>query len=784
MEFKDTYFYDEVREGYYVPGLMKKCWAAQLEVLNDIDKVCRENDLEYFAEWGTLLGAVRHGGFIPWDDDLDICMKRESYDRFLEIIEREWKDKYIIANFHTEDERSDFLTRIANINHFRFDDEFLEKYHEFPFAAGIDVFPMDYAPPKGKEKEYLDLMKYIITVAEGENNPKITKEQLNAAIRNIEKDYKVRINRNKPIKSQIYQVADKLCGKFKYEETDDITLMPVWLMDNNYKIPKDLYRKAIRIPFENTTIPVPVGYDEILRRKYGNYMKPVRSWDSHEYPYYKKQEIQLKNNYDIEFSKYHFKKIDLERMLPESLKAQLMEFLPLVEEAHEELRLRNGLLHSEESEVEVDEVLNDVAIILGDCQEGAIAMGNLIEGVLGEGTGTVSLLEEYCELVYEAGESFSTESIAKMDNQLQQVIESVEKNIPKDAGTFLNLIKDVVEEEKNKRDKKLIFFIVSKVSEWKYIENIYNQCISEGDDAYVMPVPYYDKSFTGKLTKEHYEGELFDKSLQFMSYEMYDLQAGHPDIIYTQNAFDEANFTCSIAPNYYSSRIKNYTDRLIYVPPFETEEINEADDRCIGIMEEYAVVPGVIHADTVYAQSDNIRRRYIERLINAAGKDTADIWEEKIQVNPWLKNSKGSSEKNEKDYPLEWNAILKDAEDKYKKVLLYVVSAGFVASNSKKAIKKIRRTIEMLNTCSDDIAVIWRLDKAIPEALKDDEENVLEEYHQLINEVKHNGKIVVDETEEMDAVIGLADAFYGDGCVEATKCRVLGKPVMLQNIDV
>lgn len=61
---------------------MKHAWAAQLEVLNDIDKACTENGIQYFAEWGTLLGAVRHHGFIPWDDDMDICMKRADYEKF------------------------------------------------------------------------------------------------------------------------------------------------------------------------------------------------------------------------------------------------------------------------------------------------------------------------------------------------------------------------------------------------------------------------------------------------------------------------------------------------------------------------------------------------------------------------------------------------------------------------------------------------------------------------------------------------------------------------------
>ena len=76
----------------------QKLWDVQLDILNLIDQVCSKNDLQYSLYAGTLLGAVRHKGFIPWDDDLDICMPREDYEKFLKI----WKDEdhpgYILQN--------------------------------------------------------------------------------------------------------------------------------------------------------------------------------------------------------------------------------------------------------------------------------------------------------------------------------------------------------------------------------------------------------------------------------------------------------------------------------------------------------------------------------------------------------------------------------------------------------------------------------------------------------------------------------------------------------------
>ena len=83
IQFDEHFFEEEEREGFVVSSMMKKAWAAQLEVLAEVDKICRKYDIQYFADWGTLIGAIRHKGFIPWDDDMDIAMKREGYLKFL-----------------------------------------------------------------------------------------------------------------------------------------------------------------------------------------------------------------------------------------------------------------------------------------------------------------------------------------------------------------------------------------------------------------------------------------------------------------------------------------------------------------------------------------------------------------------------------------------------------------------------------------------------------------------------------------------------------------------------
>ena len=81
--FPENYFDTETRSRFTIGRLMKSNWAAQLEVLEVLKEICAKHNILFFAGFGTLIGAVRHKGFIPWDDDIDVTMKRSDYMRFL-----------------------------------------------------------------------------------------------------------------------------------------------------------------------------------------------------------------------------------------------------------------------------------------------------------------------------------------------------------------------------------------------------------------------------------------------------------------------------------------------------------------------------------------------------------------------------------------------------------------------------------------------------------------------------------------------------------------------------
>lgn len=312
MKFDKSFFEAEVRDGFYVTSEMKQVWAAQLEVLNDVDKACRENGIQYFAEWGTLLGAVRHHGFIPWDDDMDICMKRPDYNRFLEIAEKIMPSNYKIYNLKSHNNDGNMVSRIINTDQISYDAEKLKKYHGVPYVIGLDIFPLDYISDNKEDDELqsnvIVMISSIMNVIKSiqDNNVQLDEEnltQINMQLSQVENICGVTINREDDIVQQLNILIDRMCGIYRENEAEYITIMLLWVGGKNYRFPKKYYDKAIRIPFENTTIPVPYAYDSILKKKYGDYMQLVHTWDSHDYPFFESQK-KIIENAGVDINKY------------------------------------------------------------------------------------------------------------------------------------------------------------------------------------------------------------------------------------------------------------------------------------------------------------------------------------------------------------------------------------------------------------------------------------------------------------------------------------------------
>lgn len=765
MQFPKNYFEDEVRDGFYVSGMMKRAWAAQLEILNDIDKVCKKHGIQYFAEWGTLLGAIRHGGFVPWDDDMDICMKRKDYDTFLKVAPAEMSEWYAFLNFEHSDENNyrcdDFLTRLYNGNRIRLDKQFLDKFHGFPYVAGMDIFPLDYVAPTKEEDEMLcEQVKILSTMAQTINS--FEAEERENYLQQIEKTFDVKLDRSKSVRIQLYLLADRICAGYGEKESDYLASMALRTL-NDYKVPKEYYSDAIPVPFENTQIPVPIGYDGILKIKYGDYMKPVRDGGAHEYPFYRRQEIQYEENHPPIFKGYDFTAEDIKRgeaMENNSLKSIAANMTELFLKAHASIA----------AAFEAGDMMG-AAGLLEDCQDGAIALGTKIEEVKKEGFVTVGILEQYCEVLYTIHEAILEQTDIDLNTavlMLQESFSQIERSVKKDI-----------------LGRKEAVFLPYKASMWDSLESVWKAADADPDcDAYVIPIPYYDKGIDGKLGEMHYEGEQYPDYVPVTDYQNFDFGMHHPDMIFIHNPYDEYNTVTSVHPFFYSGKLKQFTDNLVYIPYFVLDEIKATDERAVKSMEHFCTMPGVVNADTVIVQSEDMKQAYIRALVDAAGEETRPVWEKKILGIGSPKFDKVLEDNDNICVPEEWKKVLYHSDGRKKQVILYNTGLGALLEHGEAMLDKIENVLQAFKENQKEVALLWRPHPLIKATIKAMRPALWEKYEKIVERYREEGWGIYDDTPDLDRAIKLSDAYYGDPSSVIQLCKKVGLPAMIQNVDV
>jgi len=301
MHFDETYFEGEEREGFYVKPMMKCAWAAQLEILQLIDQICERNNITYFASSGTLLGAIRHGGFIPWDDDIDIEMNRLDYARFLKAAERELPEGFRVS-YPAGDSKWDFpFSRVTNTMKIPLEGELLQRFHGFPWQAGVDIFPIDYLPvDKSEEDVMLQLFRAAYMLAYDWDKGGMSEEEKMKSLREVEKCCNVQFTQDKPYRQQLWTLADRIGSMYWDMGADAKEVSMIYMLERqpDFRIPVSCYKHVKRVPFENTTVPIPIGYEQILSVLYGkDYMTPKHGVADHEYPFYERQQKMILEEY-------------------------------------------------------------------------------------------------------------------------------------------------------------------------------------------------------------------------------------------------------------------------------------------------------------------------------------------------------------------------------------------------------------------------------------------------------------------------------------------------------
>ena len=288
-QFPEQYFEGETREGFFIEGKMKRAWAAGIEVLLEIDRICRKYGIEFFGYAGTLLGAVRHKGFIPWDQDIDIAMRREDYQKFLQIAKAELPDGWRLLGAA---QGSDFFfSRIVNGYGYDTRAEHLLRFHGCPYTVGVDIFPLDYLPDNREEEDVLYYLLRSIFDAIG-----VLKagggRQLEECLQTIEQFCNVKLIRDEGLIARLCRLLDAVGMSYMNEPQENMAslmFMPNPNRRKRYK--REWFSKSIRVPFETIEIPIPINSEEVLTVAYGDYMIPRKRLDK--YPFYKEMDEEV-----------------------------------------------------------------------------------------------------------------------------------------------------------------------------------------------------------------------------------------------------------------------------------------------------------------------------------------------------------------------------------------------------------------------------------------------------------------------------------------------------------
>ena len=244
---------------------LRKLQIIMLEILKEVDGICRRHGIKYYLTAGTLLGAVRHGGFIPWDDDVDIGMSLNDYKRFCKICEKELDlSRFFLQNADTDKHYRYIFAkiRLQNTLYVRKGQEHLKYHHGIP----IDIWP---AYPVPKNLILYEAFKGMVTVCK-----RILWSPVGAKIENAPiKRLGYKIMSLVPAKA-IHKIIYKATSKASQKHLQDIGEPLFSKRKTTYKIRKKLQvRKVVEMEFEGYSFFVPANYRYILKQFYGDYMK-------------------------------------------------------------------------------------------------------------------------------------------------------------------------------------------------------------------------------------------------------------------------------------------------------------------------------------------------------------------------------------------------------------------------------------------------------------------------------------------------------------------------------
>lgn len=316
---------------------------------------------------------------------------------------------------------------------------------------------------------------------------------------------------------------------------------------------------------------------------------------------------------------------------------------------------------------------------------------------------------------------------------------------------------------------------------WDALESVWMEYKNNPEwETAVVPIPYFDKNPDGSFGLFHCEANQFPDYVPVVPYESYDLEGEHPDIIYIHNPYDDRNYVTSVHPDYYSGRLKECTDKLIYIPYFVHREYDVGSSEFAEEIFCFSHVPGVYNADETIVQSEVVRKGYIDALVSSDGEKSREKWERKIK--------NGGSPKLEKavrlrelhfEYPDEWLSKIYKKDGTKKKVYFFNTTLSALLLEDEAILDSIRTVIEIFVKFREIAVLLWRPHPLFEATIHAMRPHLAEKYKQLVSEYIEEDIGIFDDSPDMYKAISISDIYYGYDSSVTEIFKAAGLPVKI-----
>ena len=252
----------------------------ELDILDFIDSFCKEHGINYCINYGTLIGAIRHKGFIPWDDDIDLSMTRENYEKFIQLFS-EKQSRYKLLSLETDDQYFNNFIKIVDPTTKIIDTRNTKTYDSGVF---IDIFPMDTFNDTKVVDICYKLESFKLLSFSKHKNIVYGDSKLKDLIRTL---FWLLL---RPISPRFFaHQIEKQIQKYRVKDGKYIAFIPSKFKEKEV-FAKEIFEDLIEVPFEHLMLSAPKQYDAILKQYYGDYMTlppKEKQFYSHEFEAYK-----------------------------------------------------------------------------------------------------------------------------------------------------------------------------------------------------------------------------------------------------------------------------------------------------------------------------------------------------------------------------------------------------------------------------------------------------------------------------------------------------------------